>query len=367
MAALNLSELYAESNVARLWEVAQRLDPAHGYPEYTTAGGPNAYEYSPKEFWTSGFFPGSLWLLRRRAALQNNTTWERAIQKWSHPLQSVCATLTDTHDLGAFSVSSFSTSICLHGTPEAKEVLLAAASNLAARFDKRVGTIRSWDTCITKRYAFGPERFETDFLTIIDKYLDLLYEATAISGDARYAQDCFANQGYADTSTWSRGQAWGIHGFANAALRTGRADFLATAIRLADYFISRLPEDGVPHWDFDCPRPTFRDSSAAACAACGLLMIHRALCAAHPIPGGADPGYFEAAVRLMRATIDMSPVDLGPGDWETILQHATINNYEYAPRRWADHGLVYADYYFLEFGNRLLEMEAEGTIPGPKM
>jgi hypothetical protein len=35
-----------------------------------------------------------------------------------------------------------------------------------------------------------------------------------------------------------------------------------------------------------------------------------------------------------------APVDLGPGDWETILQHATINNYEYAPRRWADHGLV---------------------------
>jgi hypothetical protein len=128
MAALNLSELYAESNVARLWEVAQRLDPAHGYPEYTTAGGPNAYECSPKEFWTSGgcplisspkdynrcpgFFPGSLWLLRRRAALQNSTAvgpialdeWERAIQKWSHPLQSVCATLTDTHDLGAFQI-----------------------------------------------------------------------------------------------------------------------------------------------------------------------------------------------------------------------------------------------------------------------
>ncbi|KAJ7908971.1 Six-hairpin glycosidase-like protein [Mycena leptocephala] len=419
----------------------------------TAAGGPNAYECSPKEFWTSGgcplisspqnynrcpgFFPGSLWLLRRRAALQNSTTvgpialdeWERAIQKWSHPLQSVCATLTDTHDLG-FLCLPFQHQYALHGTPEAKEVLLAAASNLAARFDKRVGTIRSWDTCITKRYAFGPERFETDFLTIIDNMmnLDLLYEATAISGDARYAQvasthaettqqnhiradgstphvvnynpatgavqDCFANQGYADTSTWSRGQAWGIHGFANAALHTGRADFLATAIRLADYFISRLPEDGVPHWDFDCPRPTFRDSSAAACAACGLLMIHRALCAAHPIPGGADPGYFEAAVRLMRATIDMcrtptatflgegagagaggggdaltaaAPVDLGPGGWETILQHATINNYEYAPRRWADHGLVYADYYFLEFGNRLLEMEVEGTIPGPKM
>ncbi|KAJ6492970.1 Six-hairpin glycosidase-like protein [Mycena vulgaris] len=418
MDALNLSELYAESNAARLWAVAQRLDPADGYPEYTTAGGPNAYECSPKEFWTSGFFPGSLWLLRQRAALQNHTAvgritvdeWERGAQRWCDPLKSVCVTLTDTHDLG-FLCIPFQHQYALHRTPEAKEVLLAAASNLAARFDKRVGAIRSWDTCVTKRYAFGPERFETDFLTIIDNMmnLDLLYEATAISGDARYAQvasthaettqrnhiradggtphvvnynpttgavqDRFANQGYSDTSTWSRGQAWGIHGFANAAIQTSRADFLSTAIRLADYFISRLPEDGVPHWDFDCPRPTYRDSSAAMCAANGLVMIHRALrtpaFAAHPRAQDA-PWYFAAAVKLMCATIDMcltpaaafvgDSVDLGDGGWETILQHATINNYEYAPRRWADHGLVYGDYYFLEFGNRLLQMEAEGAL-----
>lgn len=41
---------------------------------------------------------------------------------------------------------------------------------------------------------------------------------------------------------------------------------------------------------------------------------------------------------------------------ETILRHATINNYEHAPRRWADHGLVYADYYFVKVGNLLCEM-----------
>jgi hypothetical protein len=47
-------------------------------------------------------------------------------------------------------------------------------------------------------------------------------------------------------------------------------------------------------------------------------------------------------------------VDLGGHD--TILLHATINNYEFAPRRWADRGLVYADYYFILFGNKLLEL-----------
>ena len=47
-------------------------------------------------------------------------------------------------------------------------------------------------------------------------------------------------------------------------------------------------------------------------------------------------------------------IEMGIGD--TILNGATINNFEFAPRRWADHGLVYADYYFLLVGNKLLEM-----------
>ncbi|KAI8574938.1 hypothetical protein K450DRAFT_264022 [Umbelopsis ramanniana AG] len=43
-------------------------------------------------------------------------------------------------------------------------------------------------------------------------------------------------------------------------------------------------------------------------------------------------------------------------DGVTILDHATVNNYEHANHRIADHGLVYADYYFLEVGNRLIDM-----------
>ena len=48
-------------------------------------------------------------------------------------------------------------------------------------------------------------------------------------------------------------------------------------------------------------------------------------------------------------------VDMGDGP-EIIILKVTINHYEFAPRRWADHGLVYADYYFMLVGNQLLEM-----------
>ena len=50
---------------------------------------------------------------------------------------------------------------------------------------------------------------------------------------------------------------------------------LATAKRLARYFVDRMPEDHVVYWDFDVPATpeTKRDSSASAIAAAGMLEI----------------------------------------------------------------------------------------------
>ena len=58
------------------------------------------------------------------------------------------------------------------------------------------------------------------------------------------------HQGYADNSMWARGQAWGIYGYSMCYRETGKAEFLETAEKLADVFIKRLPEDGIPYWDF---------------------------------------------------------------------------------------------------------------------
>lgn len=175
------------------------------------------------------------------------------------------------------------------------------------------------------------------------------------------------NQGYSDSSCWSRGQAWGIMGFAQCYKWTAEPKFLEASKALADYFLARLPPDGVPFWDFDAPQPAPRDTSAAMVAAYGMLLLFEA-------ERGEDYSrkYYEAAMRIVAGVVgtSLSPeakfsaatpgggddpdVDLGGHD--TILLHATINNYEFAPRRWADHGLVYADYYFILFGNKLLEM-----------
>jgi hypothetical protein len=125
-------------------------------------------------------------------------------------------------------------------------------------------------------------------------------------------------------------------------------------------------------------------------AGCGLLLLHKAL------KGTSDGDhYLREAINLVDATVtkflnpptiqfqttqctskvlvypegclDENDSDgfnkLTVGDQltskprDTILDGATINNYEFAPRRWSNHGLVYADYYFLLFGNMLLELD----------
>jgi len=83
-------------------------------------------------------------------------------------------------------------------------------------------------------------------------------------------------------SCWARGQAWGIHGFATVYRQTGDVAFLQVAERMAGYFITKLPTDGVVFHDLDDPTipEVPRDSSAQAIAAGGLLTL--AECADDP-------------------------------------------------------------------------------------
>ena len=42
--------------------------------------------------------------------------------------------------------------------------------------------------------------------------------------------------------------------------------------------------------------------------------------------------------------------------FDAILKYGTANNNTYAKLRYSNHGLVYGDYYLVEFGNKLLRM-----------
>lgn len=90
------------------------------------------------------------------------------------------------------------------------------------------------------------------------------------------------HQGIADASTWSRGQAWGLYGFAQAAQDLHDRDLLAVAQQLAGYVSRQLPAGGVPPWDYSAPAGRPIDVSAGVIQAAGLLHL---LLACNAAPG----------------------------------------------------------------------------------
>ncbi|KAH6891518.1 Six-hairpin glycosidase-like protein [Thelonectria olida] len=203
-------------------------------------------------------------------------------------------------------------------------------------------------------------------------------------------------QGFEKHSTWARGQAWAILGYSQTFQWTGDRDFLETACGLAEYFLLRLemlpscvekplpvPAGSlrrttcgrfVPVWDFDAPlneSNPLRDSSAGIIAANGMLVLSQNLraCGDHEL----SQRYFDAAILLVEDAINFSLAaekaklviqgrnvsveDVQTGVvFEAVLKNATANHNAGDHCRYWDHGLVYGDYYLIEFGNRLLRM-----------
>ena len=125
-------------------------------------------------------------------------------------------------------------------------------------------------------------------------------------------------QGLDADSTWARGQAWAVSGFARTYLLTGDAGMLDAARRTADHWIRRVPAGCIPAWDLDVTAARApRDSSAAAILADGLLT----LATAEPDPTRAA-AYRDYALTTL-GTLSSPPwvADAGRG----LLQRQAYN------------------------------------------
>lgn len=181
------------------------------------------------------------------------------------------------------------------------------------------------------------------------------------------AADC-SWQGYADNSTWSRGQAWAMAGFSKLYEETNMPEFRDTAIKVTDRYLDFLngqerqaveratPEADVdvaqwdrwvPMWDFNAPFKAEvdgpRDTSGGAVAALGMLHLARAL---SDEDAAASQKYLCGAVSTLRALATSKYLvrpgaDLSSG----IVKHATGGM---PLGQHIDVGLITADYYFLE-------------------
>jgi unsaturated chondroitin disaccharide hydrolase len=158
------------------------------------------------------------------------------------------------------------------------------------------------------------------------------------TGAPRYGN---TQQGYADDSCWSRGQAWGIYGFLLSYIYTGDRDMIALSKRLANYFLNRLPEDYVCHWDLALlGTDALRDSSSAAIAVCGLLELVKHL----PVTDPDRARYQQWAEGIMSS---LTKHYLAGSDeaCNGLLKHSV---YHLASNKGVDECSSWGDYFYVE-------------------
>ena len=334
------------------------------------------YTPVPNEQWTNGFWTGELWLAYentgdgryREAALKQAESFLERIETGNH---------TDTHDLGFLYSLSCVSGYKLTGNETAKKAALLAADRLKSRFHEKGQFLQAWGAMDNLK----------NYRLIIDCLLNLplLYWATEETGQPEYAKKARAHldtalsviirpdystyhtyyfdpetgkplrgvthQGYSADSVWARGQAWGVYGLALSYRYTRSPEYLEDFKHVTDYFLTHLPENLVPYWDFIFEDGSGEpwDSSASAIAVCGILEMCRFLPEAEAAP------YLAAAKRLMKALTDLCAVT-SPESSDGQLLHGVYGK-KTPYNDCIDHGIdecnLWGDYFYVEALTRL--------------
>jgi rhamnogalacturonyl hydrolase YesR len=313
--------------------------------------------------WTSGFFPGSLWLIYEqtkdpafRAAAENFTKRVESIQHF-----------TGHHDVGFMLGCSYGEGWRITQDPAYHAVLVQGARSLATRFSPETGVIRAWDEgawrypvivdnmmnlgllwfayAETREESFREITLSHARKTQANHFRDNgstfhLVDYDPVNGSILKRQTV---QGFADDSAWARGQAWALTGFAALARVSKDRTWLSQSQKVADFVLNHphLPADGIPYWDFDAtdiPNAP-RDASSAAVMAVGLLDLAQQL----GEPAGAP--YRALAARQLRSLAGPAYRAALNQNGNFLLMHSVGHRPQNSE---VDVPLNYADYYFLK-------------------
>lgn len=315
-------------------------------------------------WWCNGFWGGIMWQmynitgLKHYADIANNS--EKKLDQCFFDYSGL------HHDVGFMWLPTAVTNFKITENAESRKRGMHAANLLAGRFNTAGNYIRAWND-------FNDNKSDTRGWTIIDCMFNipLLYWASEESKDPRFKQIAmlhadtvmntfvrsdgsvkhivefdpetgemikeYGGQGYAEGSSWTRGQTWGLYGFVISYIHTGKIEYLDTAKKIAHYFIANIPDDGLIPVDFRQPnQPYYYDDTAAAIASSGLLEIARQV-------GELEKDmYIKPAVKMLKALVDNHCCWDKENDCILTKCTAAYHSTEH------EISIIYGDYFFIE-------------------
>ncbi|HWR15346.1 MAG TPA: DUF4861 family protein [Terriglobales bacterium] len=340
-------------------------------------------------FWTGSFWTGELWKMYEKTHDEKYRQWG---ELWTRALMG--KELEQNHDSGFLYFYSSVPAFELTKNAEFRESALRGAQRLEQLYNPKTQLIAAWsvggddtivDTMMNLQLLWwawkqtGDEKWKDiginhalqtakrlvrpDGSTFQSVHynpgddrqqfqlrggapmVELKWKNNAAPGETIFRH---THQGFTADTSWSRGQAWALYGFAAAYQETKDPRLLQTAESIASYILRELPEDNVPWYDFYDEGVIYRnrDTSAAAVTAGGLLRLSQ---------GTSDAKlatqYRQTAEKIVQSLINryLTPVSAGDSTPEGVLRHGSST-------RPGDTPLIYGQYYLLE---TLLDLERQ--------
>lgn len=336
---------------------------------YWSTDGIYETDYAQKDiyWWTNGFWPGILWKLY---VLTGDSKYRESAELIEKKLDKALYGFNGLHhDVGFMWLHSAVADYRLTGNEKARSRGLLAASVLAGRYHPEGQYIRAWnpecvepgEDCtgwiivdsmmnIPLLYWASKEVEDTRFYYVAKRHADTVMrtlvredgscghiaELDPMTGELKRI---LGGQGYSENSSWSRGQAWILYGFALSYRYTRDQRYLDTAKKTAHYFMANCSQTGdIPLCDFRQPQePVIYDASAGACAAAGLLEIAEHVSEAEK---GLYRSYAERMIQaLTEKCCNWNEMEDG------IVQNCCV---AYHGQKKQQTDLIYADYFLLE-------------------
>jgi unsaturated chondroitin disaccharide hydrolase len=334
------------------------------FPLYTDQG---RWKHG-KEAWTNwceGFLAGQMWLFYE---LGFGDDWKTRAEHYSQLVEERQYD-DQVHDLGFVLCPTWKKWWELTGDDARRRVVIQGGKTMATRFHTKGKYLRSFlapdsifiDVMMNVGIVAvaGLEADDQQLLDVAEQHCETTRKYL-VRGDGSTSHEGIfdlgtgeflrqtTQQGWRNDSSWTRGLAWSLYGFTSMYALTGNPHWLATAQLNADYWLEHtIGPDPVPPNDFDEPNPVRRwESSAAACAAGGLIMLGSVV--ADDDQAGRYHNHAKATIARLCEPEFVAYED----SWEGVLKHGS---YHETKQLGVDESVMWGEYFFVESLARVVQ------------